>query len=243
MSGASSSGGAGGGGGFTFQDAVASWAAVGVLAEQAISPRWELTATVSYTEIRCEADLPVDDLVVVTSVGGGVYFQSKRGLTRSENESSSLASALNQFVRMFHAQRPKLGGPRAWDRPLDPSKDRLVLVTNAPAPHWVCEDAPALLHRFRRDSSLTSLLDAAVNDREKQVAQVLTNHVMRHWCAVAATPSSSELRAFFALVWIDHLDLKIDGSHSRDDLAAMDHLRLRVLDDPAQAETAYSLLR
>ena len=57
-----SAGGAAGAGGFSFQDSVTAWAAVGVLAEQAVTPRWGLDPATFFTEIRCETGLPVDDL-------------------------------------------------------------------------------------------------------------------------------------------------------------------------------------
>src|SRR5262245_29097779 len=219
----STGGGAAGGGGFSFQDAVAAWAAVGVLAEQAVSPRWELPPTVSYSEIRCETPLAVDDVAIVTSAGGAVYVQSKRGITLSEKADSRLGQTVDQFVRQFFDQRQKPGGPRPWDRPLDPQRDRLVLITDSPAREWVERHAPELLHRFRSDSSFSSLDAASANEPQRKVGETLLSHARRSWAAVTGRdPLPGELRDLFSLVRIDSFDLHLDGTHGRDDLLAMD---------------------
>jgi hypothetical protein len=240
----STAGGAAGGGGYSFQDAIAAWAAVAVLGERAVSPRWELQPVTCYSEIRCETPLVVDDIAIVTSDGGAVYVQSKRGVTRSDKPDSALAKAVDQFVRQFMDHRPKAGGPRPWDRPLDPGRDRLVLATDAPAPAWVERDGPELLHRFRSDTSFTSLDAAHVNESQREVAQTLLGHARRSWVDVTGCdPSPSELRELFSLVRIDHFDLRLDGTHGRDDLQAMDVLRQAVLADPTRAEDAYRLVQ
>src|SRR5208337_4958930 len=114
-----SAGGAAGAGGFSFQDSVTAWAAVGVLAEQAVTPRWGLDPATFFTEIRCETGLPVDDLMVITSAGGAVYIQVKRSLRLSDKPDSDLASAIDQFVRQYLAQRSGSRGRHPWERPLD----------------------------------------------------------------------------------------------------------------------------
>jgi hypothetical protein len=129
-------GGAAAAGGFSFQDSVAAWATVDLLAEQAATLCWGLDPSVSYREIRCETGLSVDDLMIVTSSGGAVYVQAKRGVKLSSGADSQLGSAVDQFVRHFVSQRSHGPGQHPWERPLDEDRDRLVVVTDGNAPKW-----------------------------------------------------------------------------------------------------------
>ena len=150
-------------GGFSFQDSVATWAAVGILAEQAVTPRWGLEPTTFFTEVRCETGLPVYDLMVATSADGAVYLQVKRALRLSERPDSDLASAVDQFVRQYLTQRSGPSGRHPWDTALDSEKDRLVLITDGRAPEWARVHLPAVLDRLRRDRRSSLSVDAAKN--------------------------------------------------------------------------------
>ena len=238
-------GGSAGSGGFSFQESLAAWVAVGILAEQAVSPRWGLEPAVHYTELRCETGLPVDDLLLVTSEEGGIYFQVKRNLTLTTDIDSDLGSTLTQFVQHFLAQRQQTGGEHPWERPLDPTRDRLVLLTDSmKAPQWAKTHVPALLDRFRRDMGFTSLLDAPRNKDEKNAAEVLLGHVNRAWKNLRGIePTPGDQRELFALVRLDQLDVRVDGLDGSDDFAAMDALRQAILVDPTEAENAFKLIK
>jgi hypothetical protein len=237
-------GGAAAAGGFSFQDSVAAWAAVDLLAEQAATLRWGLDPSVSYCEIRCETGLPVDDLMIITSSGGAVYVQAKRGVKLSSGADSQLGSAVDQFVRHFLSQRSHGPGQHPWERPLDEDRDRLVLVTDGNAPKWATLHLPALLDRFRRDPVWTDLTDAAKNKDENYAAKMILSHAKSSWRrSVGKVPTATDLRELLSLVRIDSLDARPDGVPGRDDLTAMDKLRQAVLVVPNQAETAYGLLK
>ena len=218
----STGGGSGGGGGYSFQDAITTWVSVQILAEQGCSLRWELPSDVSFARVCCETRHSVDDIAILTSAGGGIYIQSKRGITCSKRLDSELAKTVDQFVRQFNTQRHSSGGDQPWNRPLDSAIDRLVLVTDHPVPAWVVEDAPKLLHRFRSDSSFASINDACQNQRERDFSRVLVDHIQRSWEEVAGrSPQLKEIRELLELVWFDHLDLGIDGREGTDDLFGM----------------------
>ena len=237
-------GGAAAAAGFSFQDSIGAWAAVDVLAEQAATPRWGLEPTVFYTEIRCETGLPVDDLLIVTSAEGGVYLQAKRYITLSPGEDSDLASVISQFVRHFLAQRSQMPGRHPWERPLDPERDRLVLMTDGRAPKWAKVHLPTVLERFRRDSQLVMLPEAATSKEERVAANTLLSHAQTLWRRLeGGEPTAVDLRTLFSLIRVDFLDLRIDGIDGREDIAAMDKLRRAVLENPSQAETAYKILK
>src|SRR6516162_693869 len=87
------SGGATATGEFAFQHSLAAWFACGVLAERAVSPRWELQQDAFYQFLRCETEQHVDDLMIGTSQGGLVLVQATTRLDRSDAVDSKLASA------------------------------------------------------------------------------------------------------------------------------------------------------
>ena len=123
-----SGGGAATAGGMDFQHRVAAWMAVHILAEKDATLPWHLPTGTTLERLRCETEQPVDDLLVETSANDLVFAQVKRTLSLSESADSDLASALDQFVRQFVACRDKTTGTQPWDRPLDPARDRLVLI-------------------------------------------------------------------------------------------------------------------
>ena len=237
------SGGADAAGGFFFQAGIAAWAAVSVLAARSVTPSWGLNPTVYFTEVRCETGLPVDDILIITSESGGVYLQAKRGIALQSAPESPLGSTIGQFVKHFLSQRHKGPSESPWERALDPERDRLVLVTSGKAASWATTELPDVLDRFRLDARHPSLTQAAKNKVQRRAAEVFTAHARAFWHLAEQTyPSERDLRELFSVMRVDSLDVRIDGS-GYDDTAAMNTLREAVLSDPAQAETAYKLLK
>jgi hypothetical protein len=77
MSSRHNSGGAATQAGIDYQNRVAAWMAVRILAEQDASPPWNLLDNVTLEFLRCETEQPVDDLLVGTSEGGARLCASK----------------------------------------------------------------------------------------------------------------------------------------------------------------------
>ena len=125
-------GGSAAGGGFDYQNRVAAWLAVRILAESAVATQWSLTdADTTLEFIRCETEQPVDDILAGTSKGGLLFFQVKKTVDLSKNSDSSFASAVSQFVSQYLVSRSHHGRVKcSWDRPLDPTRDRLILATS-----------------------------------------------------------------------------------------------------------------
>src|SRR5882672_4933136 len=130
MSSTHNSGGAATQAGIDYQNRVATWVAVHILAEQDASPPWSLPASVTLEFLRCETEQPVDDLLVGTSEGGHTFAQVKHGLRLETAASSPFASAVDQFVRQFVACRNVVTGSQPWERPLDGRRDRLLLIVD-----------------------------------------------------------------------------------------------------------------
>src|SRR6267142_6884544 len=127
MSPSRTAGGAATQAGTDYQNRVAAWIAVRILAEQDASPPWDLPSHVTLEFLRCETEQPVDDLLVGTSSNGHVFIQVKHTLSLETSEDSDLASSLDQFVRQLLAYQGAKTEQRPWERPLDVKRDRLIL--------------------------------------------------------------------------------------------------------------------
>lgn len=227
-------------GGFAFQHSLTAWVAVGVLAETASSPRWDLPSSAFFKFFRCETEQPLDDLMIGTSTGGLVLLQISTNISRSADADSKLSSSIEQAVKQVRAYRTGVVQPKPWERTLDPLEDRLVLASDEDAPVWFRVSLPLLLSRFRADASATSLVQLARNEDDKTTATILEGHFARIWATQSGcAPTAAETRHFFSLLHVDHFNLTSNG---RDRLAAVNSLRESVLDTPKYAETCWTVI-
>jgi hypothetical protein len=116
-----SGGGAATQGGIGFQNHVAAWVGVMMLAERPATP---IGPAVRPIYLRFETPEPTDDLLVGCSDGSHAFGQAKRGLNLSTASSSEFASVIEQFVRQYLSSRNG-AGPRPWQHPLNPLRDSL----------------------------------------------------------------------------------------------------------------------
>jgi hypothetical protein len=139
-------------GGVTYQSRVAGWVAVRILAEKFAEPSWELPQSSVLDSIRLETDEDVDDLMVITKLADVIYIQVKHGLQYSKTLTSEFASCISQFTRLFlrHAFFNQGTITQPWQRPLDPNKDRLVIVTDSSSSTKVQKAFPTLLNKLRQ---------------------------------------------------------------------------------------------
>ena len=94
--------------------------------------------------MRFEAEAPVDDILVATEAGGFIAIQVKTTASLSQDPDSAFGRTIDQFVRHWLACRGGDGSLR-WNRPIDPSIDRLVLAVGPRAPSDIREELPAAL--------------------------------------------------------------------------------------------------
>ena len=170
-------GGAAAASGMDFQHRVSAWLAVRILAERAAPAPWDLGTTVSLEFLRCETEQPVDDILVGTSENGFAYIQVKKTLSLSEQVNSEIASVFDQFVRQFIAYREIKNASRPWERPLESSRDRLVLATSSRTSEPIRVHLVSVLNRLRSLPSNAVLEDAASNNDERRVFSVITTHL------------------------------------------------------------------
>jgi len=190
--------------------------------------------------LRCETGEPVDDLLVGTAGEGFAFAQVKHHVDLSTDPTSEFASAIDQFVRQYVACWEATGAANPWQRPLDPRKDRLLLVTSPSSSAAVKEHLPAALTRLRSLAPGQRVEDAAVNANERGALQVTLDHVQRSWqAAFGKRPTADEVRDLLSLLRISVLDVDREGQAERE---AKDLLRSGALQDTARGDAAWATL-
>ena len=236
---------AGGGGpaaqaGMGFQNRAAAWVAAHILAEQAASPPWDLSAATTLDFVRCETEQPVDDLLVGTSEGGFVFVQAKHSLRLEVGADSALASAVDQFVRQFVVSQSATPG-RPWERPLSPDRDRLVLLIGPHSSAPIRENLPSAL-RAKSQALASGYPTQAIvlNKEEDRALRVFQGHMARSWQRLTGSELSDDyLHQLLPLIRIHTLDIDAGGSAERE---AKGLLRSAVLHDALSADVAWNTL-
>jgi hypothetical protein len=234
-----SSGGKAEASGGNYETLVATWYAHSVLLGGVAQPPFDLHAATQIVSFTCQSDAPVDDINAITSDAGIIFVQAKRSVDMSSAAHSSFVSAVDQFVRQVKAcaaADPK----HAWSRPLDPSRDRLVLASRSASSSKVTEVLPELLRRIRDRSDVRTLKQVAVTQTEKAVAKTVETNLSRSWkAAYRRAATATELNALLRLIWVHELDLE---SGKRDRKIIHEQFRANLLDDAMQASSAVSEL-
>ena len=221
-----------------YQARVTAWAAVHLLAEQDVEAPFDLKAPV--TQMACEVSGPVDDLIVTTHSRSTAYVQVKRTVSLSKarcraGQLAPIASAVDQFVRQF------LLGKTAGDGedPSNSAHDRFVLAVGASAPRTIRGDLREALQRvrtYRRHELPADGLNKAMG----KALDVLVQHVRASWTAAAEPdPSDRDIRELLNLVHVETISV---GEGETDERAAKGILRASVLENPDQADVAWSTL-
>jgi len=104
-----------------------------------------------------------------------IVCQVKLSLTLSAGTDSELFSVVKQFVEQYRVSQQPSTGSRLWDRPLDPEKDRLVLVCGPGSSGPIKRGLPQVLDRrpdcsFRRAHEFQRLEARPLNWAVRAVA-------------------------------------------------------------------------
>src|ERR1700749_462452 len=202
--------------GIGYQNRVAAWMCVRILAEQDASPLWELKTDATFDYIRCETGQPVDDILVGTSEGGHAFINVKHAVKTSRKADSALGSVINQFVRQFISYRGNLKGHRPWERQLNIDYDRLVLVTSPKSSIAIKEHLPHALAHLRELPPRGGINAAIVNLEEQKILTVIREHIARAWRDLVGSDVTEE--------------------------EALHLLRAVIINDPTQADVAWVAL-
>lgn len=234
-------GGAATASGIDFQNRVAAWLAVRILAEEESQPLWNWDARSTLSFIRCETEQPVDDILVGNSDGGFGFLQVKHKLSVTKGAGSTLASAIGQFVRQF--QRPAISAvapSRPWDRSFDSTRDKLVLAIGRESSASATIHLPAVLSKVREASADRPFAPAQLNEEQSAILATLRSHVEASWNAVYKKPASDDdVYRLLRVVYVELIDADRDGVAERE---AKELLRRTVLHRPENADLAWAKL-
>ncbi|MFI9276166.1 hypothetical protein ACIGXM_36625 [Kitasatospora sp. NPDC052896] len=161
------------------------------------------------TSIGGQTGEDVDDAGALTDRDGWLLVQAKTRLSLSVLEDSDLASALEQAVLQYRRGVPVSVQGQRGRRPLDPTRDRIVIVTNGPGASTVRDGLATVVDRLATLPDAMPLDSVAYNNPERTARNALLDHVRRLWEAEAHTqPTDSELRAFLRLLRVRVLSLE-----------------------------------
>lgn len=215
--------------GTNYQNRVAAWIAVQILAEQDVTPPWSLPDTVTLEALHAEAPHPIDDLTVHTSAGGKALAQAKHTVDLGTTTTSPLGGTIAQFVQEFSVP----------GQVFDPAEDRFVLITSSQSSAGIKSNLPAFLSRMRTSSHPDDEWTAG-SQEEQHSATVLRDHINREWKAInGRSPTDAELAAVSRLFHIHILDVDQGGNGEHD---AKNTLRQCIITDPTAATAAWNTL-
>ena len=222
--------------GIGFQDEVAAFLAVHILAQSPIEILG-LPMGVTPTGISLETTAPVDDILVSTSVGGRCFFNAKLTVTNSSNPDSPLGSALDQFVRLWITFRDG-GSSQDQQYRLNCEQDRMVLITGPHRSGTFMRSFSKILERIRDRGSSVPVEEIATNQIERSVSKTVLGQIR----AAARRHTGQEFpdletTEFLSMVRAAQLDF--DGMDKTNSLAL---LRNSVVESLAEAQGAWPLI-
>lgn len=218
-----------------YQNQVTAWLTVKMLAERPAAPTVRRS---KLTYIATESGEAVDDVLAGTDQGSFVFVQAKRRISLSTRDGSDLEGVVSQAVRQIAAAVEP--DKRPWSRALNPSSDRLLLVTSSDSPAAIRTHLRNALQRMDGLHPEQTVMDAAKNQGEEDALTDLLTLIDREWIkATGADPMLAEQRLFLKLFDVEVLDPddgEIQEREAKTDLAA------NVLEDSSQEHVAWSSL-
>jgi hypothetical protein len=237
--GSGTSGGVADASGSNYENLVAAWYCLRILFGSAAHPGFDLPSSTRIVELSLQSAAAVDDVNSVTSDEGRIFVQAKRSVTLSKAANSPLGSAIDQFVRQ-HKTGVANDHQATSFRPLDWTRDRLVLTTRGARAAKITNVLPRLLRRLRDRGSIDTIGHLAASTEEREVAEVIEAHVRRSWAIHhGLAPSDAELGQFLRHLWVQTLDVEEGEGDKR---SVLDIMRANLLADPSQADLAFSAL-
>jgi len=146
--------------GVPFAAEIGAYFTAGAMASEILPARLELSGEVAES-FRFETEIPVDDLLILTSAPGRIFFQFKTNMAFGTTEGSEMGKTVNQIVRLWKLCSEG-DGSKGWNTSLDQNTDRVVIAVGKETPSTVGYELGEALKR-RRQNSVT---DAIPEDLE-----------------------------------------------------------------------------
>lgn len=196
---------AGGGGnataaGVNFQASLGAMFATRLLTERALDERLRL-GDVRISSIRFETEAPVDDLLLETTAGGFVFVQAKTTLSLSESLDSEFGKTAEQIVRLWRICSTGRAD-KGWNRPLDPSRDRVLIAVGPTTSGSITRDLATAL------SSVQAVATAALPQAKRLALTKFERTLGDAWVSLlGSSPSAADINALVRLVTVMKFDL------------------------------------
>jgi len=232
----SSAGGLGPAGGVGLEGQILAWLAAHSLAQEQLPHFWVSSGRV--TAVGSQTAREIDDIGAMTAASGHLLVQSKKAMALGKTKSSPLAKALRQVVAQYLRGVPD--GSDGTLRPVDPARDRLLIVTDGGAPTAVRNGLVSVVDQLAALSSAELPFTDVQGDQDVFAARdVVLEHLHRELGEQQdGDPREATLRGLLAVlrVRVLHLD---EGGPDRDTAG---QLLRRVLVDGSQAPAAWNAL-
>ena len=222
--------------GIGFQDKVAAFLAVHILARSPVAI-FGLPAGVIPTKIALETTASVDDILVSTSAGGRCFLNAKLTVTNSRNPDSPLGSALDQFVKLWITSRVS-NSYEDRQQPLKRKRDRMVLITGPHRSGIFTRSFSKILARIADRGSLDPVEEIATNQVERRVYETVLGH-LRAASRRRTGEEFTDRETTELLSMVRTAQLDFDGMDKTNSLAL---LGISVVESQPQAEQAWPLI-
>ena len=185
--------------GVNFQALVGAIFASRLLAERTVDDRLRLAGARAIS-IRFETETPLDDILVETDASGWIFTQCKTTLSLSESLESEFGKTAEQIVRQWKVCKDG-NGKRGWDRPLDLSRDRMVVAVGPGASGTITGDLAAGL------GSLQAPAAAPPSQAQRQAVEKLKALLAASWRKLfGKSPATQDIDDILKLVAILQFD-------------------------------------
>ena len=215
--------------GINFQQSLGAVFGVWMLTEIPVDHRLRLGGS-KLIAMWMETEAPLDDAMAQTSDGEFIAAQAKNSLSLSSNLASEFGKTVEQIVRHWRICRDGKGD-KGWDRPLDVTRDRLVIAIGPDKP------ATARLHLARGLEARRQPGAALLNADERKALAHFDACVRLAWSAATTDPLADDTKADICrLTYV----LSIDPNGA--DRAALAATLGPAMENPADASSALNLL-
>jgi hypothetical protein len=234
----SSSGGQGPARGSGLESRILAWLGSYMLAGRPLPDPWA-PAESGLTAVGGQTGRPVDDIGAITVSGGQILIQSKAGLELGSTESSALGEALRQVVHQYLGGIPSDPENGTVRRPVDPARDRLVIMTDHSGP------ATVRTGLVKAVAALAELPDEVAFDELQgdkdllHARDVLLGHLRREWQSVRSiAPRDADLRGLLRVLRVVAVGLDDEDAQRERAVLCLE----RVLHEPSKAPAAWLAL-
>ncbi|WNN53249.1 ATP-binding protein [Hafnia alvei] len=200
-----SGGGAATSAGIVFEQQLGALFAVQILSGSRVDARLGL-GDASPIWLRFETEAPVDDILIATSNDGFIAIQAKTTVPLSANPNGPFSKTIEQFVRHWFECK-KGDGTSAWNRPLDPTKDRLVLAVSPEASASIRIDLSTALQLHTQPGGHT------LNQKQQHALAVFETCISAAWQKITSDPFPPQIIQDLSRL-ISVLTINVDSTDS-----------------------------